>query len=54
MSVGGAFSLVAMASVAGAARELLERGTYGYWDVAARGRDVRVAFATDEDRPPST
>lgn len=52
VSVGGAFSLVAMASVADAARELIERGTYGYWDTAARGRAVRVAFATHEDRPP--
>jgi 2-methylisocitrate lyase-like PEP mutase family enzyme len=51
VSVGGAFSLVALASVAEAATELLEQGTYGYWDVGASGRAVRVAFATDEGRP---
>ena len=31
VSVGGAFSLVALAAVAGAGRDLLETGTYGYW-----------------------
>jgi 2-methylisocitrate lyase-like PEP mutase family enzyme len=54
VSVGGAFSLVALAAVADAARELLDEGTYGYWDVGAAGRAVRVAFRTEEaPRPPA-
>ncbi len=43
ISVGSAFSLVGIGAVAGAAREFLEAGTYGFWEgaaagVAARGR----------------
>jgi 2-methylisocitrate lyase-like PEP mutase family enzyme len=51
VSVGGGFSLVSMASVAAAARELIAEGTYGYWDVASEGRAVRTAFAATEESP---
>jgi 2-methylisocitrate lyase-like PEP mutase family enzyme len=45
ISVGGAFLYVAVAAMAEAARELLERGTYGYWSNAAAGsRIARAAF----------
>jgi 2-methylisocitrate lyase-like PEP mutase family enzyme len=40
VSVGGAFSLVAIGAVAEAARELLDQGTYGYWKVAGAGGTV--------------
>jgi 2-methylisocitrate lyase-like PEP mutase family enzyme len=46
VSVGGAFSLVALGAVANAARELLEHGSHGFWDTAKRGRNARdEAFA---------
>lgn len=38
VSIGGAFSAVAMAAVARAARELLDEGTYGWLEEAAEGR----------------
>ncbi len=44
VSVGGAFSLVALAAVAGAGRDLLETGTYGYWGAIAGAGDLRRAF----------
>ena len=45
ISVGGAFLYVAVAAMAEAARELLERGTYGYWSMAGAGSGVaRAAF----------
>jgi 2-methylisocitrate lyase-like PEP mutase family enzyme len=45
VSVGGAFSLVAMGAVVEAARELREAGTYGFWKVAGTGGAVaREAF----------
>src|SRR5581483_4657802 len=44
ISVGGAFNSVAMAAVANAASELLEHGTYGWFDLAAEGRK-RLAVA---------
>ena len=45
VSVGGAFAFAALAALVGAARELLDRGTYGYWDNAQVGRAaVRQAF----------
>ena len=45
ISVGGAFAYVGLGAVATAARELLEQGTYGYWDVAGPGAAVaRAAF----------
>jgi 2-methylisocitrate lyase-like PEP mutase family enzyme len=46
ISVGGAFTYVALGAVVEAARELRERGTYGYWDLATTGRTAaRAAFA---------
>jgi len=40
VSVGGAFAWAALGAAADAARELLEQGTYGYWDVTARGAAI--------------
>jgi 2-methylisocitrate lyase-like PEP mutase family enzyme len=37
ISVGGAFAYVAYGAALGAGRELLESGTYGYWETAALG-----------------
>ena len=37
ISVGGAFAYVALSALAGAGRELLEQGTYGYWETAGPG-----------------
>lgn len=46
VSVGGAFASVAYGAAAEAGRELLERGTYGYWDTATAGAStIRAAFA---------
>jgi 2-methylisocitrate lyase-like PEP mutase family enzyme len=51
VSVGGAFAFTALDALVTAARELLEEGTYGYGQLAARGRDfARTAFGADEDR----
>lgn len=44
VSVGSGFSLVAYAAVAAAARELLDHGTYGFWDLAGRAGALRGAF----------
>lgn len=45
ISVGGAFAFTALGAVAAAARELLDDGTYGYWDTAQVGlAEVRRAF----------
>lgn len=41
ISVGGAFHLVALGAVETAARELLERGSTGYWEQAELGLRVR-------------
>src|SRR5262249_25704252 len=38
ISVGGAFSQVALAALTRAARELLEEGSYGFLELAAEGR----------------
>jgi 2-methylisocitrate lyase-like PEP mutase family enzyme len=47
ISVGSGFSRVALGATVDAARELLERGTYGFWDVAASaGVPVREAFGS--------
>lgn len=43
ISVGGAFSQVAAAALAGAARELLDSGSYGFLQAAAAGRDAQSA-----------
>jgi 2-methylisocitrate lyase-like PEP mutase family enzyme len=45
VSVGGAFAFVALGAAVEAARELLEDGTYGFWDVAGVGAQAaRAAF----------
>ncbi len=46
VSVGGALCFAALGAVARAASELLEDGTFGFWDLTAGGREAtRVAFA---------
>ncbi len=46
VSVGGAFAFAALGALAQAGRELLEQGTYGYWDLAGLGSTAaRTAFA---------
>jgi 2-methylisocitrate lyase-like PEP mutase family enzyme len=40
VSVGGAFSAVALGAVARAGRELLEHGTYGWMELAREGRQL--------------
>jgi 2-methylisocitrate lyase-like PEP mutase family enzyme len=46
VSVGGAFSAVALGAVARAGRELLEQGTYGWTELAQEGRKLAAeAFA---------
>lgn len=44
VSVGSGFSLVTYGALADAARELLDDGTYGYWETARRGIALRTAF----------
>jgi 2-methylisocitrate lyase-like PEP mutase family enzyme len=44
VSVGSGFALVAHGALAAAARELQEQGTYGFWEVAASGTQLRAAF----------
>jgi 2-methylisocitrate lyase-like PEP mutase family enzyme len=45
VSVGGAFAYVAMGALVGAARELLEEGTYGFWEAAGPGiKAAKSAF----------
>jgi len=45
VSVGGSFAFAALDALVTAARELLDEGTYGYGQRAARGRDfARTAF----------
>jgi len=45
ISVGGAFAFAAYGAAAAAGRELLESGTYGYWETAAAGaKATREAF----------
>jgi 2-methylisocitrate lyase-like PEP mutase family enzyme len=46
VSVGGAFAFAALGAAAEAARELLEQGTYGFWELAGPGsKAARTAFA---------
>jgi 2-methylisocitrate lyase-like PEP mutase family enzyme len=53
ISVGGAFAFAALGAVVEAARELRERGTYGFWDRAAAGASAaRAAFARGEGSRP--
>jgi 2-methylisocitrate lyase-like PEP mutase family enzyme len=45
ISVGGAFAYAAYGAAATAGRELLEHGTYGYWEAAGAGaKAARTAF----------
>jgi 2-methylisocitrate lyase-like PEP mutase family enzyme len=45
ISVGGAFAFAAYGAAAAAGRELMESGTYGYWETAGLGaKAVREAF----------
>jgi 2-methylisocitrate lyase-like PEP mutase family enzyme len=44
ISVGGGFALTAFGALAVAARELQERGTYGFWETAAVAVPLRAAF----------
>jgi 2-methylisocitrate lyase-like PEP mutase family enzyme len=45
VSVGGAFAFTATGAVVEAARELLDAGTYGYWERAqAGGAAARAAY----------
>ena len=49
VSVGGAFSLAGIGAVARAGRQLLEHGTFGYWELAGEGRTLaREAFAASD------
>ena len=45
ISVGSAFSRVALGATIDAAREFLDQGTYGFWNVAASAAPTRDAFA---------
>jgi 2-methylisocitrate lyase-like PEP mutase family enzyme len=48
ISVGGAFAFAAYGALAAAAREFQTAGTYSFWDLAARGRQVTsTAFTAD-------
>jgi 2-methylisocitrate lyase-like PEP mutase family enzyme len=45
VSVGGAFAFAALGAVVAASRELLDEGTYGFWQVAGPGaKAARDAF----------
>jgi 2-methylisocitrate lyase-like PEP mutase family enzyme len=45
ISVGGAFAFAAFGAAAAAGRELMDSGTYGYWETAAGGaKATREAF----------
>jgi 2-methylisocitrate lyase-like PEP mutase family enzyme len=45
VSVGGAFAYASLGALVAAGRELLDHGTYGYWDGAAAGsKAARGAF----------
>ena len=44
VSVGSGFALAAHGALAAAARELLEQGTYGFWEGAATATKLRAAF----------
>ena len=47
VSIGGAFSYVALGAVAEAAQEFREQGTYGFWNTAGAGAKIaRRAFTS--------
>jgi len=50
ISVGGGFNLVGLGAVTKAALELLDEGTYGYWEQAKAGAEARNT-AFDEELP---
>jgi len=53
ISVGGAFAFVALGAVTQAARELRERGSYSYWELARPGgAAARTAFGAGQ--PPAS
>lgn len=47
ISIGGAFGYVALGAVAQASRELLDHGTYGFWETAGAGRSAAHAAFGD-------
>ena len=47
VSIGGAFGYVAYGAAADAARELLDKGTYGFWDRVGPGAQVTKAALSD-------
>ena len=48
ISVGSGFALTALGALVEAGRELLDQGSYGFWQRAGTGSDVaRKAFSTD-------
>ncbi|HEX3323578.1 MAG TPA: isocitrate lyase/phosphoenolpyruvate mutase family protein [Solirubrobacterales bacterium] len=50
VSVGGAFAFAALGAVAEAARELIDEGTYGYFERAGIGlQSARLAFTNDPE-----
>jgi 2-methylisocitrate lyase-like PEP mutase family enzyme len=52
VSVGGAFAYAALGATVEAARELLDEGTYGYFERAGTGlQAARSAFAKTPDEP---
>jgi 2-methylisocitrate lyase-like PEP mutase family enzyme len=54
VSVGGAFAYAALGAAVEAARELLDEGTYGYFERAGVGlQAARSAFAEAPDQPPA-
>jgi 2-methylisocitrate lyase-like PEP mutase family enzyme len=54
ISVGGAFAFAALGAVTEAARELIERGTYGYLEQSGVGlKSARAAFASRGSSPPA-
>jgi 2-methylisocitrate lyase-like PEP mutase family enzyme len=50
VSVGGGFARLALAVVVEAGRELLDQGTYGYWDRVVAGRKVTDAAFAPRDQ----
>jgi 2-methylisocitrate lyase-like PEP mutase family enzyme len=45
VSVGGGFAFAALGALVAAGRELLDQGTYGYWEnVAVGAKAARAAF----------
>jgi 2-methylisocitrate lyase-like PEP mutase family enzyme len=52
ISVGGAFAFAGLGAVTEAARELIEKGTYGYLEQSGIGlKSARAAFSTAEEKP---